>query len=108
MEVVEMDHMVLDILDTVNEIPDDPCVVRDYCAYCIFHGSHGALCVDRCSDPSYSRDKRPALPRVPPFCKNNYFSRSSGFPFIALPMAWAATPAAAAAAMPRPILSAVD
>jgi hypothetical protein len=51
-EVIEVDHMIVYVLDAVDDVPDDPGIVRDDSADCIFHSSHGALGVNGRSNPA--------------------------------------------------------
>jgi hypothetical protein len=59
MEMIEVDNVVLNVLNTRDEIPDDPGVVGDFDPQSIFNSSHGADGVNRRSDPSYTLGHEP-------------------------------------------------
>jgi hypothetical protein len=66
MEMIEVNHVVLNVLDARDEIPDDPGVVGDLDPQSIFNSSHGADGVNRCSDPSYPLGHKPGPAWITP------------------------------------------
>ena len=67
MKMIEMDHVILNILDPRNQVADDPGVIRNGDPQGVFDSSHGAGGMNRCSDPSYTREEGPNLSGVAVF-----------------------------------------
>jgi hypothetical protein len=66
MEMIEMDDVILNKLDSVDQVADDPGVVRDLDSEGVFNCSHGAGGMNRRSDPSYPLGEQPSVPGIPP------------------------------------------
>jgi hypothetical protein len=67
MEVIEMNHMVLNVLDSFNNIAQDSRVIGDFYPKGIFDCSHGAECMHCCSNPSNALGDCPCLPGISVF-----------------------------------------
>ncbi len=65
-----MDDMVLDILNSRDQVSDDSRIVRDDDLQCIFDRSHGAGGVNRGSYSSDPGHQKPDVPRVPVLCND--------------------------------------
>ena len=60
-----MNDVILNVLNTRDEVPDDPGILGDLDPQGIFNSSHGADGVYRCSDASYALRHQPGAAGVP-------------------------------------------
>jgi hypothetical protein len=67
MQVVKVDDVILHVLDSFDDVAQDPSIIRDLDSQSIFNCSHGADGVNRRSDPSYTLRNRPRFAGVAPF-----------------------------------------
>ena len=62
-----MNDMILNVLNTFEDIAQDSCVIWDLNSQGIFDSSHGAECMYGRSDTTDALRKRPSLPRITSF-----------------------------------------
>jgi hypothetical protein len=83
MQVIEVDNVVMNVLDSFNQIADYACIRGNFNVQGILNASHGGDGMNRCSDPSYPLSKGPSIPWVAPL--QDYFNpppHSGGAPGI--------------------------
>ena len=62
--MIEVHHMVVDVLGTVDEIPDDAGILGNRILKRVFYRTHRGNRMVRRADPAYALGEGPGVPRI--------------------------------------------